>query len=91
MASILSAEVTLISLATALSLFKRIYKRPILVAVYYTNSLVTTPNLYLVPALYLISTTYKDKVTTNVLEEPLPAYYQKAYFKVKSLFRTAIL
>jgi len=74
-ASILSVEVTLISLATTPSLSKGIYKRPILVAVYHTNPLVTTPNLYLVPALYLVSTTYKDKVTTNILEEPLPACY----------------
>jgi len=66
-ASILSAEVMLISLATAPSLSKRIYKQLILVAVYYTDPLVTIPNLYLIPALYLVSTTYKDEVTTNVL------------------------
>ena len=66
-ASILSIEVTPISLATALSLFKRIYKRPVLVAVYHTNLLVIVPNLYLVLALYLVSTTYKDKVITNIL------------------------
>jgi len=27
----------------------------------------TIPNLYMAPALYLVSTTYKDKVTANVL------------------------
>jgi len=67
MASILSAEVILISPATAPSLSKRIYKQLILAAVYYTNSLVTILNLYLVPAPYLASTTYRDKVITNVL------------------------
>jgi len=46
-----------------------------LAAVYYTNLLATNPNLYLALTLYLISTTYKDKVITNVLEEPLPAYH----------------
>ena len=67
MASILSAEVTLISLATTPSLSKRIYKWLILVAIYHTNPLITVPNLYLVLALYLVSTTYKDKVITVVL------------------------
>jgi len=67
MASVLSAEATLISPATTLSLSKRIYERLILAAVYHTNPLVTVPDLYLVLALYLVSTTYKDKVTTNVL------------------------
>ena len=60
-------EVTLISLATAPSLSKRIYKRLILVAVYHTDPLVTVPNLYLVLAPHLVSTTYRDEVTTNVL------------------------
>jgi len=60
-------EATLISLATTLSLSKRIYKQLILAAVHHTNPLVTVPNLYLVPALYLVSTTYKNKVITNVL------------------------
>jgi hypothetical protein len=36
-------------------------------AVYYTDLLVTAPNLYLVLALYLVSTTYKDEAITNVL------------------------
>ena len=67
MASVLSVEATPISLATALSLFKRIYKRLVLVAVYYTNPLVTVPNFRLVLALYLASTTYKDEVTIDVL------------------------
>jgi len=75
MTFVLSVEVTLISLATTLSLFKRIYKRPILVAAHYTNPLVTVPNLYPALAPRLISTTYKNKVITNVLEEPLPAYH----------------
>jgi len=91
MVSILSIEAMLISLATALSLSKKIYKRPILVAVYHTNPLVTAPNLYLVLAPHLISTTYKDKVITNILEEPLSAYYQKVYFGVKLLSGTAML
>ena len=90
-ASILSAEVTFISLATALSLSKRIYKRLILAAVYYTNPLVTVPNLYLVLAPHLASTTYGDKVITNILQEPLPTYHQKVYPRVKSLSRIAIL
>jgi len=68
-------EATLISLATTLSPSKRIYKWLILVTVYYTNPLLTVPNLYLALALYLVSTTYKDKVITNILEEPLPACY----------------
>jgi len=74
-ASVLSVEATLISLATALSLSKRIYKQLILVAVYHTNPLVIIPDLYLALALYLANTTYKDKVTTDILEEPLPARY----------------
>ena len=57
----------LISLATTPSLSERIYKQLIPVAIYYTDPLVTVPNLYLVPALYLVSTTYKDEVITNVL------------------------
>ena len=67
MASVLSVEATLISLAITLSLSKRIYKRLILVAVYHTDPLVTNPNLYLVLALYLVSIIYKDKVITNIL------------------------
>jgi len=55
------------SLNTAPPPSKKIYKQLTLAAVYRTNPLVTIPNLYLAPALYLISTTYKDKVTTNVL------------------------
>ena len=43
----------------------------ILTTVYHINPLVTIPNFYLVLALYLISTTYKNKVITNVLEKPL--------------------
>ena len=55
--------------------FKRIYKYLILTAIYYTNLLATDPNLYLALALYLVNTTYKDKAITDVLWEPLPAYY----------------
>jgi len=43
------------------------YKRPTLAAIYRINSLVTVPNLHLVPAPHLISTTYKDEATTNIL------------------------
>ena len=67
MASILSTEAILISLATTSSLSKRIYKQLILTAVYHTNYPITVPNLYLVLALYLVSTTYKDKALTNTL------------------------
>jgi len=63
MASVLSVEVTLISLATAPSLSERI----IPVAVYHTNPLVTVPDFYLVPAPHLASTIYRDEVITNVL------------------------
>jgi len=66
-ASVLSMEATLISLATTLSLSKIIYKQLILAAIYYINPLVTIPDLYLVPAPHLASTTYGDKVITNVL------------------------
>jgi len=44
-----------------------IYKQLILATIYRINPLVTILNLYLVSALYLVSTTYKDKVITNVL------------------------
>ena len=44
-----------------------IYKQLTLIAVYCINFLVTVFNLYLIPVLYLISTTYKDKATTNIL------------------------
>ena len=61
-------EVTLTSLITTLPLYPNIiYKRLILIAVYYTNLPVTILNLYLVLALYLISTTYKNKALTNAL------------------------
>ena len=75
-ASALNIEVAPTSLTTTLPLYLDIiYKRLILIAVYYINLPVTIPNLYLVLALYLVSTTYKDKATTNVLQEPLPARY----------------
>ena len=61
-------EATPTSLTTTLPLYPNIiYKRPILIAVYHTNFLVTIPNLYLVLALYLVSTTYKNKALTNTL------------------------
>ena len=72
-ASALNIEVASTSLTTAPPPSKKIYKQSTLAAVYHTNLLATAPNLYLVLALYLVSTTYKNKVTTNVLEEPLPA------------------
>jgi len=52
-----------------------IYKQLILTTIYCIDPLVTIPSLYLAPALYLVSTTYKDKVITNILEEPLPTYH----------------
>ena len=91
-ASVLNIKATPTSLTITLPLYPNIiYKRLILIAIYHTNLLVTIPNLYLVPALYLVSTTYKSKATTNVLQEPLPAYYQKVYFRVKLLSRTVLL
>jgi hypothetical protein len=60
-------EVAPTSLTTTPPLYLNIiYKRLILTAVYCINLLVTVSNLYLVLAPYLVSTTYKDKVTTNV-------------------------
>ena len=79
------------SLITALPPFKKIYKQLTLVAVHYTDPLVTIPNLYLALVLYLVSTTYKSKVITNALEEPLSACYQKACPRIKLLFRITIL
>ena len=68
MAFILSVEVTFISLITAPSLYLNIiYKWLILIAVYRINFLVTIFNFYPILALRLISTTYKDKVITNIL------------------------
>ena len=61
-------EVAPISLTTALSLYLNIiYKQLTPAGVYHINLLITIPNLYLVLALYLVSTTYKNKVITNVL------------------------
>ena len=74
-ASAVNVEVAPTSLITTLPPSKKIYKQLTLVAVYYTDLLATNPNLYLAPTLHLISTTYEDKVITNILEEPLPAYY----------------
>ena len=72
-ASALNMEVAPTSLTTTPPPSKKIYKQLTLAAVYYTDLLATCPNLYLAPTLYLVSTIYKDKVTTNVLQEPLPA------------------
>ena len=67
-AFILSIKVTLTSLITTLFLYLNIiYKRPILIAIYCINLPVTIFDFYLILVLYLISTTYKDKVTTNIL------------------------
>ena len=64
----LSVEVTFTFLTITPSLYlNMIYKRPTLTAVYYINFLVTVPNFYLIPVLCLVSTTYKDKATTNIL------------------------
>ena len=61
-------EVAPTSLTTALSLYLNIiYQQLILIAVYYINLLVTTPDFYLILVLYLISTTYKDKAITDIL------------------------
>jgi len=68
-------EVAPTFLTTTLPPSKNIYKQLTLVVIYYTDLLATAPNLYLVLAPYLVSTTYKDKVITNVLKEPLPVYY----------------
>jgi hypothetical protein len=35
--------------------------------VYYTDLLVTAPNLYLALVLYLVNTIYKDEALTNTL------------------------
>ena len=67
-AFILSVEVTFTFLTTALSLYlNMIYKRLTLIAIYYINFLVTIPDLYLILVLHSVSTTYKDKVITNIL------------------------
>jgi len=60
-------EVAPTFLTTALPPSKKIYKQLTLAAIYHTNLLATGPNLYLVPTPYLVSTTYKNKVTTDVL------------------------
>ena len=62
-----------------------------LTAVYYTDFLATDPDLYLALALHLINTTCKDKATTDVLVEPLPAYRQKVCPRVKLVPKTAML
>ena len=75
-AFVLNMEVASTSLTITLSLYlNTIYKQLTLAAIYRINLPVTIPNLYLVLALYLISTIYKDKATTNILQELLPAYY----------------
>jgi len=54
------------------------------------NPLVTIPNLHLVLAPHLVSTTYKDKATTNTLWELHPNCLQKEGPKAKSLSKTAL-
>ena len=66
-ASTLNIEVAPTSLTTTPPPSKKIYKQLMLAAIYYTNLLATSPNLYLAPTLYLVSTTYKDEVITDVL------------------------
>jgi len=68
-------EVAPTSLTTTPPSSKKIYKQLTLVAIYRTNLLAINPNLYLAPTPYLVSTTYKDEVITDILEEPLLAYY----------------
>ena len=64
----LSIEVTLISLTIALSLCPNIiYKRPMLIAIYCINLLVTIFNFHLTLVPHLISTTYEDEAITNIL------------------------
>ena len=61
-------EVTPTSLTTAPSLYLNIiYKRLTLIAVYHIDFPVTVPNLHLIPVPLPVSTTHKDKVTTNIL------------------------
>ena len=68
MAFILNIEVTLTFLTTAPSLcLNIIYKRLTLIAIYCINFSVTVPNFHLIPVLCLVSTTYKDKATTDIL------------------------
>ena len=68
MAFTLSIKVTFTFLITALFLYPNIiYKRLILIAIYYINLLVTVSNFYLIIVLYPVSTTYKDKAIINIL------------------------
>ena len=68
MAFTLSIKVILIFLTITPSLYPNIiYKRLILIAVYYINFLVTVANLYLILVLYPVSTTYKDEAIINAL------------------------
>ena len=64
----LSIKVIFISLTTAPSpCLNMIYERPTLTAIHYINFLVIVSDLHLTPVLHLVSTTYEDKVTTNIL------------------------
>ena len=68
MAFALSVEVTFIFLTTAPSLYPNmIYKRLMLIVVYYINFLVTVFDLYLISVPLPVSTTYEDEVTTDIL------------------------
>ena len=61
-------EIIFISLITAPSLcLNIIYERLTLIAVYYINFLVTIFDFYLILVPRLVSTTYKDKATTDIL------------------------
>ena len=79
------------SLITVPPYFKKNYKQPTLIAIYYTNLLATDPNFYLTLALYSANTTYKDKAITDILWKPLLACRQKVYFRVKLFPGTVIL
>ena len=68
MAFALSIKATFTSLITALSLCPNmIYKWLMLTAIYCIDLLVTVPDFYLIPVPYPVSTTYKDKVITDIL------------------------
>ena len=64
----LSVKITSIFLTTAPSLcLNMIYKRPMPIAIYCINLLVTVLNFYLIPVLHPVSTTYKDEAIINIL------------------------
>ena len=68
MAFTLSVEVTPTFLTTTPSLYPNmIYKRLILIAIYYINLPVTVLNFYLIPVPLPVNTTYEDEAITNIL------------------------